>query len=254
MQRSISSIGLKKRVCAAISRSFGFDAPRCTLSVASHPSVAFMATYRETALRCALFATLFACGSDDTSPTGTADTGADAIGEDTAVDTVNGGSYTFFFSEPVTGGLGIAGFDGFCNAAEGRPDATATYRALLVASTRHPCTTPACEGGNDRLDWPLVASADYVAEGAVVFRTDANAVVTETPSGLLDDSGYNFWSGADRDWTPLEGKNCDDWTAAAGPTEGSLGWTGAPPIPDFFGGHGNWACDTSTPILCVEVP
>lgn len=196
-------------------------------------------------LACSLM--ISACGTEDT--TGGADIGVDAVVPDVGDVSAR---WIFLTSATTASGGGIAGLDAFCNADEARPDPAATYAALIVGPSRRACTTPLCEGGADALDWPLEPNQTYASAEQVIFTTDANGIVTEDPTGLLIDAGYNFWSGADREWVVLEDKHCNDWTSDSD-GEGSLGWTGGPPIPDFFGGHGNWSCDTSVSLVCVEV-
>lgn len=200
---------------------------------------------------------LMGCGNEDATPA--VDAGVDT---NVAADASDTGSASdvpaslptlgvYVLEEGASGG-GVSGMDARCNTAESRPDAATTYQALVASPSRYPCTSALCVDGPDALDWPLAASTHYAFDGAVVFTTDANAIVTDTPSGLLQPSGVNTWSGGTSDWMMNE-NHCDDWTATDAAASGSLGWTGGPPIANFFGGHGVWPCDRTVPVICVEV-
>lgn len=189
------------------------------------------------------------CENEDAPPQGV-DVGLDTTAV-SDVDTALPTRGVFVVDEAPSGG-GLVGMDALCNADASRPDTALNYRALLASPSRYPCTSPNCEEGAQALDWPLVPSTRYLFNGAVSFTTDADAIVTETPNALLEPGGVNTWSGGTRDWQVAE-NHCNDWTVSDDSTQGSLGWTGGPPRADFFGGHGNFDCDRSLPLICVEV-
>jgi len=161
-----------------------------------------------------------------------------------------------FFTAPVAVGGGVAGFDTACNTSDRRPYPDVEYAALVMSDTRRACTSANCSDGPDALDWPLVADGEYGELDALVFRTDANAIVTEAPARRLSPVGdeFNFWSGATGDWTPAPANQCSNWTSRSASAEAAVGWTGEPIDEHFQGGHGLIPCDMRVRLLCVELP
>lgn len=157
---------------------------------------------------------------------------------------------TYFLTASTAPDVGLAGLDAACNASELRPNLRAQYKALVMSTARRACTSPNCENGADALDWPLLANRRYGKDGAMVFRTDDAAIVSEEP--VLDYAdAINFWSGGTGDWQLDPMKTCADWTSNSG--EAAVGWTGDR-LAAFQGGHGFVPCAEQRRLFCVEVP
>ncbi len=182
-------------------------------------------------------------------------------------------SIIFITSTDHTGNLGgVSGADAICQAAAYQagsiiPVAGLTFKALLVTSTRYPCSSingglsGSC-GGIFANDWPLVIGTAYkLADGVTDFNTvnqsgvfdGANAVILNEMGATPTGSSRDFWIGiqsilsnssasdivawaytdmnsaADNTEYSNNLATCNDFTDASGTYVGSYGSVGTTP-------------------------
>lgn len=143
---------------------------------------------------------------------------------------------------------GVAGADNACSTKATRPVGVVTAKAMITAATRTACSVANCGAGNNQVDWVLRPNQHYVRQdGAYVFLTDGNGIVTAYPGGADLGSGVNFWDGLNANWT-TRGPNCADWTSTAG--IGAVGFDVG--LNDQWLTGGALACGLARPFVCAE--
>lgn len=133
------------------------------------------------------------------------------------------GKYIFATSSRVSGDFAknsilstAAVADDICNQDAARPNTTATYKALLVTTTRYN------NGSGSSSDWPLQADTNYYnINRELSFKADSFAVPPNPLDNSIDpSSAYTVWTGAgivgdgNVSWgsSSLDaGEICDDW-------------------------------------------
>jgi len=179
----------------------------------------------------------------------TADAVEDAAGD--AADALDPGLKRIFLTTGrFNGDLGgPSGADEACEADDARPDGGA-FKALLVGGGRQACVSEWCQSGPEGVDWVLAPNTSYVrVDGTPVFTTAANAVVVDYPLPNSVGAGLNYWAGLREPWVMHE-ENCDGWTTADRDLRGRVGW--AEGTNEGWIQGGNFTCDISSRLLCVE--
>lgn len=159
-------------------------------------------------------------------------------------------AYTIYLSPSVSPALGgPAGADATCMASA--PTGVAAAKALLMSSTRHPCTAANCTDTASVLDWVMATATSYVrTDGTLLFTTDAGApIFTGWPmaQGLGGTATY-FMYGGNVGWTST-GLDCGNWSSTGGTM--NTGYTGST-TNTFLNGGSASSCNTMLRLLCVE--
>ncbi len=154
-------------------------------------------------------------------------------------------------TSPFSPAVGLAGLDAICAADANKPT-TDTYRAMVAATTRLPCTTANCAGGSaEHVSWVLAPATRYYAVdgNTLIGQTNAGAGIFTFPltSAWTGAGASHPWTGMNADWT-VSADNCSNWTSTA--TNGRNGAYGFTNSGAINGGLN--ACTTTWPsIICV---
>lgn len=153
---------------------------------------------------------------------------------------------------------GISGADTACASDANNPNDGATFKALLVGSSRRACTSANCTtgGASENLDWVLQPNTIYTrVDGTTpLFTTNSSGIfVFGTMSNTWGTMNY-IWTGLNGDWT-THSYTCNSWTSSIGYETGQIAH------PFYIDTRGisssyNWCSEGGQVmnILCVEQP
>ncbi len=149
----------------------------------------------------------------------------------------------------------ITAADSACASDANKPSGSATYKALIVNSSRVACTSANCatSGVNENTAWVLSPSTTYYrADGSTPIGTTTSAGIFTFPlTNAVSTSSVSMATGLVTDWTT--GANCTDWTTGNVGTSFRTGYSAGTSAAAIDMGAGSMTtCNQTAYLFCVE--
>jgi hypothetical protein len=139
---------------------------------------------------------------------------------------------------------GRAGADQFCRSEAGQLGLSGSFKALLATSTASPASQFDLTGP----PW-IGLDGVRIASTARAFFEAAQWDTAPKPDGAQGNGGVRVGGTTLTQAGTLQ-NTCNDWTSTAGSAD--VGSVGMVNVRDFFHFFGASACDSGTPIVCME--
>ena len=143
--------------------------------------------------------------------------------------------------------------DALCQADGSNPDATSTWKAMIVDGVnRRACTTGDCTAAAENIDWVMNPGSNY-------FRVDGTTPIWATnsagifPYGTMSNpitgGAEQYWTGLATDWR-VDGNTCLSFNDSSGGNSGTVGFGNS--ITSAAIRTSLSTCNLAFRLVCVE--